>query len=218
MLHRRLHPELALLGRTRHVLHRPFHQQRGDQLLQWHHRSILCAPHAGREDGQCTHDRSQAHSVSAWLYYQCCATSDSRYLLSYPIAYCIMTLPLMVSGVMIVTGTSPPLWFSVFATCILALDGAIDTILFFVTRRSFLRNATRSLAGPQSTVDTYPLEGIRVSRHKFNDVDGQVTTRTECSLDLTRDGFPKEIPFGEVQARDMATVKPDHTASEFSPL
>jgi hypothetical protein len=128
-----------------------------------------------------------------------------------------MTIPLMVSGVMIITGTSPPLWFSVFATCILALDGAIDTALFLFTRRSFLQNATRSLAGPQSTADTYPLEGISVSRHKLHDVDGQVT-RTEYSLDLGRDGVPKEMPFGGVQTLDTGTIKPAHTGSEFLPL
>jgi hypothetical protein len=101
---------------------------------------------------------------------------------SYPIAYTILTMPLTVSSLMIISGTSPPLWYSVFATCILALDGAIDTVLFLFTRRSFIRSATRSLALPQSIPNSYPLEGIFMTRHEFDDTDGP---RNNDSLDIS---------------------------------
>jgi hypothetical protein len=93
-------------------------------------------------------------------------------------------MPLTISSLLNMTGAGSPFWLLVSSTCVYALGGAVDSLLFVVVRRSFIRSANASVSssgrsrswsrpGHSSGMvrEDYPLEGITVSKQHFTFID-----------------------------------------------
>jgi hypothetical protein len=94
----------------------------------------------------------------------------------YPVAYAFVVMPLTVSSLLDMTGVGGPFWFLVLSTCIYALGGLVDALLFIFTRQAFIRNA--SLPTPRLTprVDwsapkRHTVDGITITQHELTVFD-----------------------------------------------
>lgn len=92
-------------------------------------------------------------------------------------SYAFLVMPLTISSLMNMVGYRAPHAFLVASTAIFALGGVVDSVLFIVTRRSFIRNASsvssrsRSRRAGAPGGDTRRLDGITVTRHELTVFD-----------------------------------------------
>jgi hypothetical protein len=64
----------------------------------------------------------------------------ARYMIVYPIAYIILTLPLAAGRVASMTGRQPPLIFFCVAGAMMASCGFVDVALYIYTRKALVRS------------------------------------------------------------------------------
>lgn len=87
-----------------------------------------------------------------------------------------MVLPLTVASLLDMTGVGCPYWLLVASTCIYALGGLVDALLFIFTRRSFIRNATAPAPQLRSRVQwpsaSQQQHGITITQHELTFIDG----------------------------------------------
>src|ERR1700709_1409581 len=63
----------------------------------------------------------------------------ARYMVLYPIIYVMLTLPLAGGRMAAMAGHDPPLWYYCFAGSLITSCGWLDTLLYTLTRRVFIK-------------------------------------------------------------------------------
>lgn len=78
----------------------------------------------------------------------------ARYMVVYPFAYVILTLPLAAGRVSSMAGRKPPLVYFCVAGTMMASCGFIDVILYIYTRKALVRSNVGMKNPPSPTADT----------------------------------------------------------------
>lgn len=124
------------------------------------------------------------------------------------VSYAFLVIPLTISSLMNMVGGNAPHGLLVAATVIFALGGAVDAVLFIITRRSFIRNATSSSSRSRSRRagatgaggDTRRFDGITVTRHELTVFD--IQTLESTASHAPHDGKP-DVLESPVEEKDL---------------
>jgi hypothetical protein len=112
-------------------------------------------------------------------------------------------MPLTVSVFAGMTGHTTPQTLLFVSSSMLALNGLVDTILFFITRRSLIRSGS-SADSRSRTRETHRLEAITVTRHEHTVVDLADAAST-ASIGLPSKATPLARP---VEEKHVANERP----------
>jgi hypothetical protein len=145
----------------------------------------------------------------------------------YPVSYAVLVMPLTISSLLDMTGAGSPTWLLVLSTCIYALGGLTDTLVFILTRRSFIRNASSSASRSRSrsarpggaAPERHRLEGITVTRHELTvvDIPGlDVVSAVETGKEGYVDDVSQITPVKEDSPFDGSFYPPQQTKTEHS--
>jgi hypothetical protein len=93
----------------------------------------------------------------------------ARYMVLYPVIYVVLTLPLAAGRMAAMSGKTPPIWYYCMAGSFLTSCGWLDTLLYTLTRRVFVkpeRPQTQHSYNPSATANSSRrwLSGARSAR------------------------------------------------------